>query len=285
MENYIKNICNPPLVKETGQIWYSGLIKDYLLIIDDNYAESSGVVRTVLLSRENSVNDGFDVIISTKEDAIFKTDKVSLRFTAGPTAISELDTFVGNIGNEKLKQIIESLKISANKYDKIQSKILAEIVDELLPLRVSAINEYENLELSGDGNTIDEDEIEETYYYSLAADDIGAIEDREKFWKFVKKNKEKNVTIFKDEEAEIQINMLLHKDKLFLLVYSVNNILMNDIILKVGNSTVTPKHSSLETEGGRVFTFFDYKLSAEAEELIIEFTLNKTDYKKIKFIL
>jgi len=139
--------------------------------------------------------------------------------------------------------------------------------------------------LEMDNESIDKNEIEETYYYSLAADDIGASEDREKFWKFVEKNKEKNVTIFKDEEAEIQINILPYKDKLLLLVYSVNNIIMNDISLKFGENTITPKHSSLETEAGRVFTYFDYKLSAKAEELIIEFTLNKTDYKKIKFIL
>ncbi len=281
MNKFLNNVLNPPTKIKVGQIWYNNLTKRDFLIIDDKFADKTGVFRSVHISRVIELNDGNDLILPSKKYKFYPTDRISLRFTEGPISKNDLNFYLGEISETDLKLIKDSLKISDDSLTDIQRNILAEILEEIEPVRFAALEYFEfsfsNLEeeksdtkkfkISDYLNT----EIE-PFAYALAASDDSLL-NVEQFYELERENRGKSFVLISDQSSLIRLSIV--KGNLYLVIFAKEN------EVNIDNVEFTQNDLSFESSDKKLkilpnqmgFISFNLK-NYKNEESKISFNLN-----------
>jgi hypothetical protein len=288
MNEFIKNILNPPSEYSEKQIWYSDEAKKEFLIISAPANEE--LFKVVLLSRVTELEDSIDIILRKSDFQFLASDRIALRFSTGPLHKNQLTYYLGTINSESFEKIKSSLKkTNVNYYDEIQKRVLADILEELEPLRQHAIELYENsirepaiiFKLPTVDASKQEDEIPFKIHH-LAADDANTLVKEFNFWDNEENDVNKSQTILKDEKIWIKLSEI--NGNLYLIIYTSEQVSISDVVIEQNGKTISAEPNKVNIgEDDRTALFFDKnKFSNGDAELRL--VLNGIQQKiKIKF--
>lgn len=286
VDDFIKNLTNPPERLEKGQVWYSNKIKEELLIIDNKYVDQFNVVRTMVISPMVDITDGNDVLIKSDEHGFLPSDRIALRFTSGPISKFDLNYFRGHIKADLLTDVIASENNkSTNEYTEIQKIGLTKLINKLELLRSNAVNAYEDqldeaLSLFKLPVTNEIDLDTEKYLYGMVAESRVNYE-IENFWEKERTIRKKALVLEENDDLILRLSFV---DKhLYLVIISETYSETSNVNLKSGTKKIKAINEKLDlTKIGRVFTSFDeeklepgeYTLSLYLDSEYKEFYLN-----------
>lgn len=286
MNMFLNNVLNPPNKIKIGQIWYNNLTKRDFLIIDDKFGKM-GVFRSVHLSRVIELNDGNDVLLKSDLYEFYPTDRISLRFTEGPISKNDLNFYLGEISETDLKLVKDSLKISDDSLTDIQRNILAEILEEIEPVRFAALEYFESIFSNLDEEKSDTQifkiseylntEIEPFTYALAAADD--SLLNVEQFYELERENREKSFVLINDKNSLIRLSIV--KGNLYLVIFAKEN------EVNIDNVEFTQNDLSFESSDKKLkilpnqmgFISFNLK-NYKKEKSKISFKINEKYFEK-----
>jgi len=277
MNMFLNNVLNPPKELKVGQIWYNNQTKRDFLITDDRFLEKTGVLRSVHISRVIELNDGNEIIIKSDLYKFYPTDRISLRFTEGPISKNELDYYLGEIIEDDLHLIKESIKNTSDSYTEVQQIILGAILEEIEPVRLSAINYFANQSEEKSANIIFcisphlEADIKPFEYKLAAADD--SYLDSEQFYELERKNRDNSYVLIDDESTLIRLSLV--NGNLYLVIFAKENkILIDNMEFTQAEIKFTSSDNSLEVLPNQMgYISFDMK-NYSKEESKITFNIN-----------
>lgn len=286
MNQFINNLLNPPDSFEKKQIWYSDQAKRDFLIIE-NSENNYGLLKVVLVSRVTELEDSIDVILSKDRYEFLPSNRIALRFTKGPIHKDQLTNYLGSIDEETFLEINKALKaVSKNNYNEVEQRVLAEILDELEPIRQESIRLYED---SADSDThiftlpnVDSTDVEgeSEHYYSgkLAADDITATQEEYNFWELEESGEGLSKTIITEDSILLKLSII--DNNIYLVIYANQPCTLEGVSVKQDAKVIVSEPNKIVLkEPGRAALFFDKtKIVSGSAELI--FTLNDVNKRE-----
>lgn len=260
MSDFIKNLLNPPLEIKPGQIWRCSEIQKDVIITNNDF-ENTGVLRGIFLSGVQNLGDEDDIILDSAEQLnLIAKPKVALRVTEGPISQKALDYFVGELDENTFTAILQSLSKPLS-YDEFQEELIAEILEEIEPLRIKAMEEYERwmmkyksfLELI----LINKLNYEyRRYTNKYAAADYSVISNEDEFWEKEKSGQEDRLTIISNDDLIIRLSIV--EGHLYFIALSESKNEVKNIYLTNGKLIIKALDEKLNIkEKLRVFTSFE----------------------------
>ena len=293
LDEFLNNINNPPSEIREKQIWYSVDYNQEFLIVDSENSEDDIFVSVMLSPLYDVYDDGVDIILDNKEFPFLAFKRIAMRFTKGPINKGQLDFYIGEINEEAFSKILNTLKITGNKYDENQMLLFEEILEDLEFLRAEAITKLEEKL-----DDFEEDEEQETVFiiltnshdnetqpyipaYALAAKNSSAVKVDYEFWEKVK-NAEA-VTIVDNDECVISLVEL--DEGLYLTFYAFKDISVKNIQIKQKENLIeaTPNEIEVKTNSRTACLFPKEKLSEGKARLSFKINSKELINKDIIF--
>ena len=289
IEEFLNNVNNPPENIQKKQIWYSrDYNKKFLIIDDEQDGEDYGIYVALLLSSVPEVfADGIDVVIEKSKFPFLASDKLAMRLTRGPVHKEQLDYYLGEIDDETFHKILKTTKVLKNNYDEDQQILFSEILEDLEFVRAEAINlleekleqevevkdseeERKPIIIYIDEQTTEASNIDDVYIpaAAIAANSIGVVSKIVEFWEYIVSSKKNSVI----KEDKYIIDLVKQKKGLYFVVYSNENMTIENISIEQNNKVIEAKPSKLELEKeSKTAAFFSFsKLTKGKAKLIFK---------------
>ncbi len=284
LNDFLKNILNPPRNIREKQIWYSYDLNNEFLIINDESGEE--IYDTVMLSPLCDVfDDGVDVALPKNKFPFLASKRIALRFTKGPLHKSQFSYYLGTIDDDTFNKVKLSLKNKTYAYDEDQLLILSDLLDELEYARLQAVNLFEKGTTAVIIKLPDYKKVEDASVYNpamaLAAKDEKANKLNYEFWEKVKKSTK--TTIVGTDDFNISLTEI--DSSLFLVLYSFKEMSIEDIAIKQNGVYIKaqPDHYKIEKDSRAAFLLDATEIKKGTAKLRLKIDSKELIEKKVIF--